>query len=853
MLDFLVDHAVRNVWCTPDQDKQYIFKPQKVANPHGVINRVVVMNRSHNLPTMSEKYQVYQIGHYHPELIGLTETYIEKWVCLKDIANHKKLLANIYTDLGIELLREDCFYLWTNEKALLLAIKDNRKIVNLYSEEIYLRVYTNAYYKRSDINTDARLLIEFYSPITVNDILIAQNRFIYLSSLEGHTYVIVNGLYNEKLDLFTVKPGDRLEIVHDASVKEILDFKLADLKTFMSTRDKSSKYLIHPNKDGENLIDYMDDIDVYLISSITNRNFGIYIHKNNEQTFRMLTHRDYSLKVANVRNALLTLKLRSQNTIINEENTYVRLIVRNAGYNRPLVYEHTRIHELYKLPDDLIENIMLDSNNHLNEWRAANLENSNYVSLMNSDSRNIDKTVVSLAYGYNGVTKVAANSIIRVNFSEGVIGVNTPYLYTNESIVYEYDESGNFLGLNNHRLGSTYFCINSEAVYVEFLKGKAGINLETSFGVGSFTIRENVDYRVYMTEEYPYNQVTYNWRDVTNTDWYTVESNQITGKPGYYYSVRYEDRVLAYTFTDDGNKDVIEFDITEQGFWVNNYGIRPLMIPMGDLVVILNGKSLIEGIDYFVDFPTVRIVSKEYLLDTNRIHVRFSGFCSKDLKWNKSEDVGFVYHGKLSANNVFDIRDDRVLRTVVSGNLIPTDLLSYAEDGLTTDILNLSNGLPYEIRATYIPITNLTNLDSEELKIASRLMDKKISDYLSYIYPQLVKEEPSAAVNRYVLYSPFISRIIHDLVAGLLTLDTLSTNYQDTEIINLLKNYEVLLKTDPILDENRPDLDYVTIHPSVKNNVIELDLFSYRFLIRVVNIYAKDLIDLSPFIRLKEV
>ena len=54
--------------------------------------------------------------------------------------------------------------------------------------------------------------------------------------------------------------------------------------------------------------------------------------------------------------------------------------------------------------------------------------------------------------------------------------------------------------------------MNDNASYVEMVSGRAGINLDTAHGVGPLTINTNINYRVYMTEEYPYDQVTYAWR-----------------------------------------------------------------------------------------------------------------------------------------------------------------------------------------------------------------------------------------------------------------------------------------------------------------------------------------------------
>ena len=55
MSAFLQQHAIRNVWCTPEQDRQAILKPVRYGKVRGVYERIVLGWDELQTPTRDKK------------------------------------------------------------------------------------------------------------------------------------------------------------------------------------------------------------------------------------------------------------------------------------------------------------------------------------------------------------------------------------------------------------------------------------------------------------------------------------------------------------------------------------------------------------------------------------------------------------------------------------------------------------------------------------------------------------------------------------------------------------------------------------------------------------------------------
>ena len=119
-------------------------------------------------------------------------------------------------------------------------------------------------------------------------------------------------------------------------------------------------------------------------------------------------------------------------------------------------------------------------------------------------------------------------------------------------------------------------------------------------------------------------------------------------------------------------------------------------------------------------------------------------------------------------------------------------------------------------------------------------------------FPEPVITTPNVIVQLYPIYSPFCSRIIYDLQTGVLSDPKLMQQYSDSDVIDICKPYEYLLKFDPTQNGLQQDSSYVIIHPHNLNTVINVDIYMYKFITRVVALYMNGLVNISNFINLTQ-
>lgn len=72
MADFVKNHALNNVWCAPEQDRQYIIKPARLTATGGVSRSVRVHWDTIPVPDEGDRarWHVYQIGQLPPQVIN---------------------------------------------------------------------------------------------------------------------------------------------------------------------------------------------------------------------------------------------------------------------------------------------------------------------------------------------------------------------------------------------------------------------------------------------------------------------------------------------------------------------------------------------------------------------------------------------------------------------------------------------------------------------------------------------------------------------------------------------------------------------------------------------------------------
>lgn len=848
--DYLVQHARDNVWCTPDQDFQVILAPARISRPEGARNKIEVLWKSIPLPTKTDWYHVYQIGEITPKLLGLLGT-INSWTSLQNHANAELVISDVYTTSGMQLPRFETYVLRTRDNNVLVAVKDQPKIVALNRSTLYLRFYSNAYFARATLNKAVDgIEVRGATIISNQHFLQYQAQFRAAKQRKGHTYAFVNGRLVHDVNSTTVKIGDTVEYVWDSSIKCVVEYPINQLRNYHSSLDGKQKYLLHKGDDIGTTIDYRDDIDLFVIKRPTQYTYsGVYYHKNQEDAIRMVTHRDYGIPVSYV-NAYAT----DHAWLGNVMELRVLLHIRESGYNRPLVDEHHRIKELYKLPEKDLINALIGTESSMPLWRAENLEKSFYPAIMRAKGTDITRQMVTRAYGYNAVAKLVADQPLAVN---GTGYVELPYGLREQSTIYEYDAAGTMLSWYYHASGTHYVPRNNNCAFVEGMVGIGGYRLPTQYQKASVGMSDALSYRFYVCDIYA-GTPKGNWVDVTGTDAVTIQNHTATWNTDpekQYTAVRSDSHFLAYDLLLDYRDGVLRFTLNcEEQRLDANWHQGPVQIPFAQLDIWLNGRALIENLDYYVQWPEVCLINKEYLNPNavdgaQRISVRAYGHCAQELTRAEPAEFGFVTTGLLSKNGRYDVRDDKVLRIIAEGRVHDRSALSFSETDTGIRLETVRNGAPYQISEPIVPMRGLTHEETYALRERSQEADNQVEGYLTLRLPEAPEPLPNPIPKLYQIYSPFCSKIMYDLRHGLLDLSAFQGQYSDMAIKEHLESYRWLLAYEPTYKDI--NYEYVSVHPHNLYTEVALNVNEYRFLMRAVRVFLNDKVDLTRFVKVE--
>lgn len=846
--DFLVDYVYRNIWCSPEMDRQHIVSPGRITREWGIYANVRIGFREYNLPTVRTYYHVFVIGDLPPFLVGMEELR-HKWVSARAHAVSTSLLIDIYLGNGRRIPANRCFFLYTREGSLVLAVEDMPGIGAIGTSPVYVRWRSNTWFdSQNAVGIDAGIEMEGYTYVDNNSFYAFQQKWRAASTRKpGYAMAYVNGRRVKDLNTVTCKLGDILEYVHDASVKEVVEFKVRDLKAFTSTMDAKDKYLIARTGMGT-VIDYLDDVDFFLLNyPNANSCTGLYYHQNQKDAVRMVTHRDYSLVTAYIQSMIGT-----EPTWNLQQDIRVEVVVRHGGYRRPLVKNAQRIDELYRLSHARRISAMIGTTATVSVWKAANLEASAYCKAMGVENGQMTRALARDALGYHAASRLVGDLPQKLPLSALKRWLKLPWNAVKKGTIFEYNASGLLLGWYPHDYSLEYLVENSAAMYFEAITGEADAEDYTLYDVINYVTDEAVDYRYYTCTVW--NGIPRNdWVDVTgDTTVYEVVNGVVRWKidptlkkPAMRcdtktyikdFELSYRDRALAFSIISKETMVVADDDTDLEAM---------VEIPFGQVDVFLNGRTLTEDLDYYIDWPEVCIVNKEYRLDgqTQYVTVRGRGFCDKTFKREGPVDRGFIAHNALSKNSRFNLHDDIVARVAIGGQLFSRDEVTWAEDGKTLPA-TIKNGVPYQVTTPIIPMRGLTSMDTYAFRAKSLAVDKEIEDYLSLYLPQNPGTLPNPIPAWYRVCSPLCTKLIYDMLDGVINMNEFKEEYSLEWLRERLRGYDWLLKYDPAL---RDDVDerYVIIHPHPEFGAIHLNVYQYRLLDRAIQVMLNNRVSIA--------
>ncbi len=838
----LIQDAVQNVWNIPDPTYQAIIRPSKISVKGGDFSFGRAGWEQFSMPDKTSYWYVYQVGQAHPLFLNL-KSLDDQWGSMDVEAEEQQLICDAYNQMGVLIPKSEIRYRKLRDRNLVIAVKRNAKIAVKPDEEpIYFRFYRNPFHQRSDITTPVPFRVAGAKVVTTDDILALQTEIIALKADPGYAGEVlhfVNGELRNEISVLTAQVGDTIEYMQDASIVKIATIPLTGIGSFVSSVDNKSKWLLSYDTGWAGTIDHASNVDVFIYDTVTNR--GRYVHKNAVDTLRMVTFRDYSIVAAYVRQYFPAFANVTTGQV-RLENLAIKLVIRSDGIPQQPVDDLNKTGYLLTLPHTqrVAAMVGVDSSNTV--WRAENLEASPYNQLMYVDKSEITDSLVETAYGYSGCNfKMAKNVLEAVLNGDSLYEVSLPPAFQFGATAYEYDADGILLGHVVVPTGNNkHVCQNPAARIVEMVQGAGSQQLdETNNGV-ALAIEPGYNYRAYTN-------ASGSWADVTKTDQVRKNGNQLewVTTSNARRILRSDKQHLFYSVNMQPNDGVLLHYLTK----IVDGTPTTLSVPFAEYDVWLNNKPLVEGIDYLIDFPTVLVWNKEYLnpRDQNQVlTVRAFGHCQSDLKPYKRPERGFAYNGILSVNDRYDLHLNRNVRVVAGGGLITASKQAFAE-AVNTGVI--PNGAPYEIREMTNAMNKVVVSDPYELRDRDNETEKKITDYLSLKIPQQRPTDMSPIPDRYVLYSPFLGKLISAMLNGSITQAQIAGQYPDSTVQQIVAPYLNIYRLDPINPENTPDLTYCVIHPHWENISISLTADQMRFLRAATRIYAQTRVILSTLVQ----
>ncbi|MNY00540.1 hypothetical protein D3C86_1330390 [compost metagenome] len=427
--------------------------------------------------------------------------------------------------------------------------------------------------------------------------------------------------------------------------------------------------------------------------------------------------------------------------------------------------------------------------------------------------------------------------------------VELPFGLRGESTVYEYDASGLLIGWHPNRDVQWYVPRSTACSYVEAISGR-GSDIQSTVYSDNADIPKGLTYRCYtcnIINGYPVGD----WRDVTGDEtFYDVVGKTIMWKvnrANTYTAIKFDDTFLTYNLTLDYEDAVLRFSLNVKEVRINGMLYNGLVeIPSGLLELWLNGRSIIEGLDWFMVGKEIVIINRSYRNQAGThdvITVRSSGFCNPDMSRVKEAEYGWVENGLLSRNNRWNLRDDKVFRVIADGRIFTRDELSWAEDRPAVILGNVRNGAPYQVTEPLIPLRGVTYQSAYEMRELADATDKQIEDYMSSRLPEVAPEEVNLIPLRHSLYSPFVGKIMHDLISGFFDQHPLTEYYSDQDVRTWCEPYNWLLKYEPTMKGF--DERYVTIDAHERMTPVSMSIYHYNFLARVIRVILNDKIDIT--------
>lgn len=837
----LVSYAQSHIWGNPEENGQYQVKLVRATPDAGVVRNFSFMNRWRSLPKADHTYHVFSAaglvpGYWNFRNNLLNRNPLDRWINLGRLCRKRGVQLDLYNAKGFQFSRSHTWVMHTYDGLVLIAFEKLARYPIPYTEDMWFRCYTpSSPVEKWENSTDDDNPFVYETMTYANAVELAEFMRMYSKwkAKPGYTGVFHNGAFFKGAPnaIPGLQIGDIVEFWHDPTVLKVETYQYKNLQNFYSDLDKKRKVIIHPPKvKGNFTIRYFDDNDYYLTAK---NNRGLMLPRNDVTAVRQLTHCDVALAGDFISNAAAY-----HPDLANVDDIQITVLVRKSDWEYQWPHEHHRIRYLYRFSDANIVRAMTGARATVPEWTANGLEYGATMAFTRSQYKNITRPKANTAMGYNAATRVLSETPLATTYAPGSRGVEVPFTYRTKCTVWEHDSNGKLIGYYNQSNIQYYSPKNVDCKLVEFTIGHYGRDLDITITNVDVPVNAWYDLRVYVIDwNLLTNKPASGWRDVTDDSAiYTIMNGNINWKGLDRVNQRgvlvTNQKTLAYTFTLNHIDHSLAFALTD----IYTGGGHIFPYSLAEVDIWLNGHPLIENVDWvWGNNQYCYINNKEFIVDGEQeITVRAHGFYGNLVRPNSDTELGFVDGGVIGRVNRYNLRGDRVTRTVINGALYITDEVPRAERLVPGDQWASLNGRPYCVKHIYCPVRQVEDYKSYPLRKESRTTDLRVSDYLTRWLPKpatLAEEihyelgDTPGPVGRatpvianlqdkYRLYSPFLNVVTNAILNKLLVVPNFAegeTTFSDQQVRDLVKNYIWWLAYDPI--PLNYDLRYFAVLP----------------------------------------
>lgn len=862
------------IWQSPYEDEQYILELPRLTRRGGDIGESLVFGEYYDLPEENTYFHLFMLGSNHPDKFNFKYD-AHCWYEMTKWCEEGDMTFRMYNRYGVQIPLSWIYFMIEPDKNILLAVKCDIELpgFDLNQDNVYIHIRSGQYWVTDEVTPEQyRIRIQSSRIDTISEKNTIESNTLHWANWDNFEPrseklywqpAFGTKLMNGKLvsDFQTGVRGDTIDTIEDGSTEEVHWFRIFDLPTFHSDLDKQNKYYVQlydydlstdEAYEHNRTITYRDDIEIYLVKldyEESNRaqtylkehprgplygsmidiekqiryQSGYWYPRNKEDSVRMVTHRGYSLPVDYVQYIV-----RHYDETLDLGNWYLRVLVKRDGFMKKIGLDRTQLDALQDL--EYIERIdaITGTESTIDFWRAENLEKNPFNFIMRALEHEIDAEIAYKAIGHNSAAKAVANPNISITKDNDQSYFVLPVGLIDKSTVFEYDRDGLLLGYYHHEGSTRYLPSNQECVFIESLVGHG--KPQGSYFVNQRNVPKKpmVNYRFYLmnlVNGVPYgglSDVTLASRD--NGTPYVVESERqftvdVNPDDEIIFGVSDEDFLLNEVRLDGKDDGIFQFIVTYGEGYPN-----PVLVPPKTIDVWVNGRALVEDIDFIVDFPYVTIVSRTRLNvkkeESVIVTYRCQGFpelVNNKFQHRKPYDNGYVYRSSISVDNRYDVHRSRLQRIIVDGYVKNPYRLHVNQVSSEIHVNATEDGAPYSFGEHFIPLRAFAgNKEAYLLQEEDEKRVKQVEDFVTH--RNFPPEKPSITSLRkhYQLYSPFMAALINDIFLGTdeetLSHYLINVNYRSKSAIDeLAKPYKHLLKSDPAYYGS--DIDYVDIHP----------------------------------------